>query len=229
MEEDIGFHWGEEGEARDLGSLVQELGFGDLAIGALFASLADNEFDQVHLLDHVLEGSDVGVRDLAAQRDVAERGQVLQQVVRQLVLGRLADDALKVLRLDVAVAVLVELQEGLADTLALQTTQHLGELLVGQGMAAGLVANVQLGPLAVPVEGDAVGAFVQLAQAAEVLVLDTAGAVDVKQAEGNLVLCIRLGQQVVEGGPVGEADFTGGFAIGDTEEEAILLTLDFAL
>lgn len=101
--------------------------------------------------------------------------------------------------------------------------------MVGQGVAPCLVSNVQLGPLAVPVKGDAVRALVQLAQAAEVLVLDTAGAVDVEQAEGNLVLGIRLGQQVVEGSPVGEADLAGGFAIGDTEEKAILLTLDLAL
>jgi hypothetical protein len=229
VEQDIGLHGGEEREAGDLGRLVEELGLGDLAVGALLAGLADDELNQVHLLHHVLEGADVGIRDSAAEGDVAESSQVLQQVVRELVLGRLPDDALKVLGLDVAIAILVKLQEGLSDALSLQTTEHLGKLLVREGMAPGLVANVQLRPLAVPVKGDALGSLVQLVETAEVVVLHGSAALDIKESEGNLVLGIGLEEQVVERGPVGKADTAIALAIGDVEEEAVLLALDLAL
>lgn len=81
VEEDVGLHGSEERETRGLGRLVQELGARDLAVGALGASASHNDFYEVHLRDHVLKGSYVGVRDFAAHVYVAQRVQVLEQVV----------------------------------------------------------------------------------------------------------------------------------------------------
>jgi len=145
------------------------------------------------------------------------------------VLGRLADDAGKVLGLDVAVTVLVAQQECLADALALKAAQHLRELLVGEDMALALVANVELGPLALPVKRDVVGPLVELIEVAEVVILDRAGAGDIKEAEGNLVLGIGLVEDVLEGGPVGEGDLATALAVGNTEKDAVLVALDLVL
>jgi hypothetical protein len=229
VEEDVGFHRGEEGEARRSGGLVEELGLGDLAVGALGAGFADNELDQVHFLDHVLKGAHVGVRHLAALRDVAQRVQVVEQVVRELVLGRLHDDALKLLGLDEAVAVLVEELKGLADALALQPAQHLRELLVVHAVALGLAANVQLGPLAVPVKGDAVGPLVELVQPAKVIVLDGAEALDVEEAECDLVLGVGLAEEVLKVRPVAERHPALVRAVRHAEEDRVLLALDLVL
>ena len=229
VEEDVSLHRGEEGEAGDLGGLVEELGAGNLAVGAFFAGAADDELDQVHLLDHVLEGAHVGVRHLATLGDVAQGVQVLQQVVGELVLGGLDDDALEVLGLDVAVAVLVEELEGLPDPLALQAAQHLGELLVVQVVALLLAPYVQLGPLAVPVEGDAVRALAELVELAEMVILDGSQAVDVEEAKRYLVLGVGFCEDVLEGGPVGEGDPAFGSPVGNSEEDRVLLAFDLVL
>ena len=229
VEEDVGLHRGEEGEAGDAGGLVEKLGAGDLAVGRLGGGAAQNDLDEVHLLDHVLEGADVGVGDLGALGDVAQRVQVVEQVVRQLVLGSLDNDARKVLGLDVPVAVAVEELEGLADALALEAAQHLRELGVVEVAALLAAADVQLGPLAVPVEGDVVGALVQLVQLAEVVVLDVAGAVHVEEAEGNLVLGVGLHEQVLEHAPVGEGDAPAVHAVGDAEQDRVLFARDLVL
>lgn len=142
MEQDVGLHRSEEGKARNLGGLVEKLGASDFAVGASHARPAHNELYQVHLLNHVLEGANVGIRDFAALGDVAERAQVFENVVGELVLRGLEDDALKVVRVDEAVAVLVERQEGLANALALQAAQHLTELVVVHIMALLFASNV---------------------------------------------------------------------------------------
>ena len=229
VEQGVCLHGREEGEAGDAGGLVEELGARDAAVLAAGAGAAHNVLDQVHLVDHVEEGAHVGVRHLAALGNVAERVQVLEQEVRQLVAGRLLDDGGKLLGLDEAVSVGVEALEGLAHALALQAAQHLGELVVVHAVALGGAADVQLGPLAVPVEGDAVGALVELVQAAEVLILDGAEAVNVEQAEGDLVLGVGLAQQVLEVAPVGEGELALVCAVGDVEEDRVLLALDLVL
>ncbi len=118
--------------------------------------------------------------------------QVVENVVRELVLGSFEDDALKLLGLDEAIAVLVKQLECLTDPLALQAAQHLGKLHVVHVVALLLVADVQLRPLAVPIEGDARGALVELVELAEVVILDLAETVYVEQAEGDLVLGVWL-------------------------------------
>src|SRR5688572_33237096 len=101
VEENFGLHGGEEGEPCDLSSLIEELRASDLAIRAPLDGASQNEFNKIHLLNHVLEGSNVRVRDLAALRDVAQRAEVFEQMVRQLVLGRLQNDALEIGRVNI--------------------------------------------------------------------------------------------------------------------------------
>jgi hypothetical protein len=92
-----------------------------------------------------------------------------------------------------------------------------------------LAANVQLRPLAVPVKGDVVGALVELVQLAEVVVLDVPGAVDVEEAEGDLVLGVGFQEEVLKDAPVGDAQSSMALVVGDAEEDRVLLSLDFVL
>lgn len=229
VEEDVGLHGREQGEARDAGGVVEELGTSDLAVAAARARPADDELHQINLLDHVLEGAHVRVRHLAALCDVAQGAEVFKDVVGELVLGGLEDDALEVVGLDVAVAVLVELQEGLANALALETSQQLAKLRVVHSMALLLASDVQLGPLTVPVEGQALGALVELVEATEVLILDLTGTLDVEEAESDLVLGVGFVKEVLEGDPVGYRDSALALAVSNLEEQAILLALDSVL
>lgn len=229
MEQNIGLHRCKERKAGDAGRLVQEISPRDLAIITFARRLAQNEINEIHLTDNILERAHVGVGDLAAGRDVAERREVLQQVVGELVPGGAQDDALEIFRLNVAITVLVEVMEGLADTLALQSTQHLCELGVCHVMTGLLPADIERRPFRVPVEGDAIRSFVEIVQFLEGLVLDRTGALDVEQAEGNLVLRIGLAEQVLEGGPVRDVYPARLSSIGDGEENAVLLALDFML
>ena len=112
VEENVCFHGRVEVEATYPRGLVKEICTGDLAVRALLCGIADDELDHVHLLDDVLEGAHVGVGDLAANRDVAESGQVLEEVVGELVARSLA-------YYDEAVLVLVKVGEALSHTLSL--------------------------------------------------------------------------------------------------------------
>jgi hypothetical protein len=96
-------------------------------------------------------------------------------------------------------------------------------------MAMTLSTHVQRRPLAVPVEGNAVRRFVQSVKLEETLVLDRPGAIFVKQAKGNLIFGVRLCQEVVEGAPVRDGDLARLLAIGNAEEDSILLAFDFML
>lgn len=96
-------------------------------------------------------------------------------------------------------------------------------------MALLLATNVQLGPLAIPVEGDAVGALVQLIELPEVVIFDVAETVDVEEPEGDLVLGVGLCEDVLEVGPVRQGYPTLSGAVGDVEENRVLLALDLLL
>lgn len=229
MEENIGLHGGEQGEAGDAGGLVEEVGAGDLAVAALEGGLTDNQVDNVHLAHDVLESADSRVRDLFAGGDVAQGRQVLEQVVGELVLRGLQDDALEVLRLNVAITVLVEDVEGLTDALTLQAAQHLGELGVGHVVARLGAAGVQGGPFGVPVKGNAVGTLVHIVHSLDSLPFHATAALEVEQTERNLVLRIGLRKEVLEGSPVGQAELAGSPSVCHSEEDAILLALDFVL
>ena len=229
VEQDVGLHGGKEREPGDLGSLVQKLSPGDAAVLALGAGPADDDLDHVHLVDHVQEGAHVGIRHLAALGDVAQRVEVLEQVVRELVPRSLLNDGGELLGLDEAVGVGVEPMEGLTDALALQAAQHLRELVVVHAVPLGLAADVQAGPLAVPVKRNAVGALVELVEPAEVVIFYGAEALDVEEAEGDLILGIGLVEDVLEVAIVGQGQPALVCAVGDVEQDRVLLALDFVL
>ena len=92
-----------------------------------------------------------------------------------------------------------------------------------------LGANVQRGPAALPVEGQAVLGLVRLPCLVEVVEVDVAGAFLVEEAEDDLVLGVWLREQVLEDGPVVDVDLTLLVAVGDLEEDAILVPLDLVL
>ena len=92
-----------------------------------------------------------------------------------------------------------------------------------------LGANVQRGPAALPVEGQAVLGLVRLPCLVEVVEVDVAGPLLVEEAEDDLALGVGFGEQVLEDGPVMDADLALLVAIGDLEEDAILVPLDLVL
>lgn len=119
MEENICLHWCIEIEAAYPRSLIEKICASDLAVGALLGRIANDELNHVHLLDYVLEGAHVRVRDLASCRDVAERREVLEEVIGELVAGSLADNALELFRFDEAILGAIEVGEALSDALSL--------------------------------------------------------------------------------------------------------------
>lgn len=229
MEEDVCFHRSVEVEATQSRGLVKEICAGDLAIRALLCGIPYDQLDHVHLLDHVLESADIGVGDLAANRDVAKGGEVLEEVVGQLVARSLADDALEVLGLNETIFVAVKVHEALSHSLALQSAQHLGELRVGHRMSVLLGPNVESCPLAFPVEGQAVLCLVCLPCLIELVEIDVSGPVLVEEAEDDLVLGVGFREEVLEDGPVVYGDLAFPVAIGYSKQDAVLVALDFVL
>jgi hypothetical protein len=92
-----------------------------------------------------------------------------------------------------------------------------------------LGANVQSSPLALPVKGQAVLGLVGLPCLVELVKVNVAGAPLVEEAEDDLVLGVGLCQQVLEDGPVVDIDLALLVAVGDLEEDAILISLDLVL
>jgi hypothetical protein len=101
--------------------------------------------------------------------------------------------------------------------------------LVVQVVPLRLAADVELRPLAVPVERDAVLPLVELVEPAEVFIFYGAQAVDVEQAEGNLVLGIGLAEDVLKVSPVGKGELALVRPVGDVEQDRVLLPLDLVL
>lgn len=141
----------------------------------------------------------------------------------------LADDALEVCRLNVAILVAVEVQKSLSDALALQASQHLRELGVRHGVPVLLRANVQCCPLGFPVERQAVFRLVRLPCVVEFVKVDVAGSFLVEEAENDLVLGVRFRKQVLENTPVVDVDLALLFAVCNLEQDAILVALDLVL
>lgn len=63
----------------------------------------------------------------------------------------------------------------------------------------------------------------------EVVEVDVAGPLLVEEAEDDLVLGVGFREEVLEYGPVLQADLALLVAVGDLEEDAILVPLDFVL
>jgi len=89
--------------------------------------------------------------------------------------------------------------------------------------------NVKRGPAALPVKGQAVLGLVRLPCLVEVVKVDVAGPPLIEEAENDLVLGVGLRKQVLEDGPVMDADLALLVAVGYLEEDAILETLDLVL
>lgn len=136
--------------------------------------------------------------------------------------GRLDNDALKVLWLNVAVVVLVKVLKGLPHPLALQAAKHLRELWIGHVVPVLAAANVEARPSRVPVEGNRRLALVEAVEALELVQGDDAGALCVEEAEGNLVLGVGLGEQILKRRPVGQVYPPSSFAVCHTEQNGIL-------
>lgn len=229
MEENVGLHGSVEIEAAQSCGLVEEVCACDFAIRALLCGISDDHLDHVHLLYHVLECANVGIGNFAANGNVTESGEVLEEVIGELVACGFANDALKIFGLDETVFVAVKVREALPDALALQPSQHLGELWVGHGMPVFLAANIERSPVAFPVEGQAVLRLVRLPCLVELVEVDVARPVLVEEAENNLVLGVGFREQVLEDRPVMDVDSALPVAVGYSEEDAVLVALDFVL
>ena len=229
MEEDIGLHGRKKRKARSPGGLVQEIGARDFPIVALQGRLAHDQIDQIHLAHNVLEGPNGRIGDFATCRDVAQGRKLVQDVVRKLVPRGLKDNALEVLRLDVTVAILVKHMEGLADPLTLQPPEHLGELRVCHVMPALTPSTVQGGPVRVPVKGYAVLGLGLAIQVVKRLPFHAPRPIGIEQSEGDLIFGIGLSQQVLEGGPISQAQLPSPPLVGDIEQNTIVFSLDFTL
>lgn len=96
-------------------------------------------------------------------------------------------------------------------------------------MAPLVAADVQLGPLAVPVEGDAIRSLVLFVEALEVFVLDISESLNIEEPEGDLIFGVRFVQNILEIGPVWQCDLAPALSVGDLEEEVVLVALDFVL
>lgn len=141
----------------------------------------------------------------------------------------LPDDALKVGGLNVSIFVGVKMQERLSNALALQPAQHLRKLWVRHSMTVLLGANVQSGPLGLPIEGQALLCLVHLPCLVELVEVDVAGAFLVEEAEDDLVLGVWLREQVLEDTPVMDVDLSLLLAVCDLEQDAVLVALDLVL
>ena len=139
----------------------------------------------------------------------------------------LLDDPLELLRVDIAVPIFVEVKECLAHPLALESTQHLRKLGICHGVAMAFPADIELGPVTIPVERDAgLVARIDILELVEVdLARDGVG----EEAEGDFVLGVRFREQVVEDAPVLQADAVLAAAVGDLEKDGVLVALDLVL
>ena len=90
-----------------------------------------------------------------------------------------------------------------------------------------LASYIQLGPIAVPVEGDAdLGAGIYFFECVEI---DLSGDGIGEEPKRNFVLGIRFRKKVVEDTPVLKSDTVDVSSIGNFEQEAVCFALDLVL
>lgn len=229
VEQNIRLHRGEEGEPRGAGRLVQEVSPRDLTVATFAGCFAHDQVDDVHFAHDVLESAHRRVGDLATVGDIAQTGQVFQDVVGQLVSGCLEDDALKLMGLNVSITINVHGMKCLPNALSLQSPQHLSELRVGHLMTALAAARVQGSPCGIPVERNILLGIRLTEQAFHIFPLDGTCSLNIEQAEGYLVLGIGLSEEVLERCPVGKGQSPGLSRIGNLEEDGVLFPLDLVL
>lgn len=139
------------------------------------------------------------------------------------------NDAREVFRLDVSVAVLVEEVEGLPDALSLQSSKHLRKLRVCHAVSVSFPAGIERCPVRVPVEWNGILGAVAGVCLFEGVEVDEPGGGVGEETESDLVLGVWLGQEVVEGAPIGEGDATSLAAVCNGEQNSIVLALDLVL
>lgn len=81
MEQNVGFHWREQGEPRYPSCLVEKVCPRDGAIFALLRCISNNQIDQIHLSDDILECADVRIGNLAARRYIAKSMKIVEKVI----------------------------------------------------------------------------------------------------------------------------------------------------
>lgn len=198
MKDNVCFHRGEQREPGLLGSCQQEVGLGDRTVLAVLDRLADHSLDHVHITDHIVKGHHVCKRDLVACTNVAQSRKVLEDMLRQFVTRNVNHDPLKLVWGDVAGSLRVVVTELLTKTLCLESLEELCEFLVRHLVCRVLSSRVQVEPFAVKVKGDRILANVGGQDLFELVPSNLARAGGVEQAEGDLVLCVRVRQQVFE-------------------------------
>lgn len=200
VEDDIGLHGSEEREASLLGGSVQEVGLSDGTILAGSDGGTDDTLDHVHLADDVVEGHDVGEGNLVAGINIAEGRQVLEDVIGELVAGDIDHDLLELVGGNVAAGLGIIVLECLAKAFSLETLEELGELLIGHLVSSGLSSGVELEPLALKVEGDGVLSNVGREDLLELFPGDLARSSGIEKSEGDLVVGIGTGEEVLKDG-----------------------------
>jgi hypothetical protein len=96
-------------------------------------------------------------------------------------------------------------------------------------MAVLLGANVQSGPLGLPIEGQAFLCLVCPPCVVKFVKADVAGSLLVEEAEDDLVLGVWFREQVLEDTPVMDVDLAPLFAVCNLEQDAVLVALDLVL
>ena len=140
-----------------------------------------------------------------------------------------ADKLFELFWVDEAIVVLVVDAECLSDTLANQTSHHLGKLFVGDLMSLVRAAEVKCCPVREKVERDAFWVSVLLVDFLNVTRFDQSLPLSVEKSKRYLVLRIALGKEVLEGSPVPECNLAFLAAVGDWKEDAILLAQNLVL
>ena len=116
MSASIGVKRGELGQSS---CFVEEIRSRNFAVGRFQRRISNDQIQEIHLANDVLEGSNIGIGDLVTTGDRAQSWQVLKEIVGQLVTGGCSNDALEIVWLNVPIAVLVEGVESLAYSFAL--------------------------------------------------------------------------------------------------------------
>jgi hypothetical protein len=92
-----------------------------------------------------------------------------------------------------------------------------------------LAADVEGRPFRTPVKWQTVRALVYAPILKEVVVVDVTRPISIEEAEDDLVLGVRLREEVLEDGPILNSDSALAFAIRYGEEDTIMEALDLVL
>lgn len=92
-----------------------------------------------------------------------------------------------------------------------------------------LPPRVEGSPFRAPVEGYAALSLVEIVQFLDCLMLDSAGAFDIEQAEGDLVLCVWFREEVLECSPIVQIDPPSSPPVRNPEQDPVLLAFYLVL